>query len=86
MKNPKVAAEESMYWDIVCRGPLGPAPPLHHNSDVSSCSMAKGKKKEGGGDGPQNGESTEDESHAQSDGSLQRGDKAHQREWRPVEI
>ena len=27
MKNPNVAADESMYWDIVWSGPLGPAPP-----------------------------------------------------------
>lgn len=28
MKKPNVPAEESMYLDMVCKGPLGPAPPL----------------------------------------------------------
>lgn len=32
MKKPKVAAEESMYWDIVAMAPLGPGPPLFVSS------------------------------------------------------
>jgi len=28
MKNPKVAAEESMYWERVASTPLGPGPAL----------------------------------------------------------
>jgi hypothetical protein len=60
MKKPKVAAEESIYCDMVAIAPLGPGPPLSLSAEpLEEANLSL----------PEYRESTKDESNSESDTS-----------------